>query len=487
MWYSPFSKWIRSILGQSGHPAPQLRPNRCRLSLEPLEDRALLSQVFTVTNTLNAGAGSLRAQVAHAGSGDQILFAPALTGQTIKLTTGAININKQLTISGPGALLLTISGSERQLIFLIGTSGNVSISGLTLTDARTAGRGGAIQNNGALTLTSDQITSNSSLAGGAVYNTGSLTISNSTLSTNSARTGNGGAIFNHGTLNLTASTLSNNNAITGVGGGISNTPAASATISNCTFAANHALNGGALFESVGGTMSISESTIATNSVAGAGGGIRNAGAASAIQLTSTIIATNKSLSGHDVFGAVTSQGFNLVGVTNGSSGWVSSDLTGKTGNALNPLLGPLANNGGPTFTFALLPGSPALMNGNPSGAPATDQRGFQRVVNGKIDIGAFENQPIVVVPPTTVPPIQQGTPIPLGAFSEVLTVPTPWNVTAAWGDGTNNQFTIDAQGSLGTMTHNYAHTGNFTITVTVTDQFGDFGQASFRVTVASVG
>ena len=93
----------------------------------------------------------------------------------------------------------------------------------------------------------------------------------------------------------------------------------------------------------------------------------------------------------------------------------------------------------------------------------------------------------MVVAPTNVPPIQKGTPIRLGAFSEVLTVPTPWSVTVAWDDGQQNKLTINAQGSLGTMTHNYVRTGNFTITVTVTDQFGDFGQASFRVTVASVG
>jgi len=93
----------------------------------------------------------------------------------------------------------------------------------------------------------------------------------------------------------------------------------------------------------------------------------------------------------------------------------------------------------------------------------------------------------VLSPPTNVPPIQKGTPIPLGAFSEVLTVPTPWNVTVAWGDGQQSNFTISAQGSLGSMTHNYARTGHFTITVTVTDQFGDFSQASFQVTVASVG
>jgi hypothetical protein len=472
------------MLQQSGHSGRQLRPNRRRLFLEPLEDRTLLSQVFTVTNTLNGGPGSLRGQINQAASGDQIIFAPALSGQTIKLTTGAIAIDQQLTIVGPGALLLTVSGSSRQQIFNIGANGNVSISGLTLTDGR-AGNGGAIQNNGTLTLTSDQITSSSGAAGGGVYNAGSLTISNCTLSGNSARTGNGGAILNAGTLKLTASTISNDNANGGVGGGIANLADASATISNCTFAANHAQNGGALYEAVGGTMSISESTIATNSAASAGGGLRDVAAASAVQFTDTIIAGNKALSGHDVSGAVTSQGFNLVGITNGSSGWVASDLTGTNSKPLDALLGPLANNGGPTFTFALLPGSPALMQGNPTGAPATDQRGFQRVVNGKIDIGAFENQPIVVSPPTNVPPLGKDTPIPLGAFSEALTVPTPWNVTVAWGDGKDNQFTVSAQGSLGTMTHNYAHKGNFTITVTVTDQFGNFGQGSFRVTVAS--
>lgn len=485
MWHSRFSNWIRFVLGPSSHAGGQARPNRPRLFLEPLEDRALLSQVFTVTNTLNSGAGSLRTQVAQAASGDEILFAPALNGQTINLTTGAIAINKQLTISGPGAVLLTVNGGNHDRIFTIGASGNVSISGLTLLNGRAAGSGGAILNNGTLALTSDQIVSGSAASGGAIYNVGSLTITSSSLSTNTARTTDGGAIFNLGTINMIGSTVANNNANSGVGGGIAGAAGSSATISNCTFATNHAQGGGALFVASGGAMTISESTIASNTAASTGGGIRNVAGAGGVQITNTIVATNKAASSRDMFGAVSSQGFNLVGVTNGSSGWVSSDLTGTAANPLDPLLGPLANNGGPTFTFALLPGSPALTRGNPAGAPATDQRGFQRVINGKIDIGSFENQPIVVSPPTNVPPIQRSTPIPLGAFSEALTVPTPWNVTVAWGDGQNSQFTVSAQGSLGTMTHNYAHTGNFTITVTVTDQFGDFGQTAFRVTVAS--
>jgi hypothetical protein len=82
-------------------------------------------------------------------------------------------------------------------------------------------------------------------------------------------------------------------------------------------------------------------------------------------------------------------GHNLIGNAVGCSGFVSSDLLN-----VNPLLGPLQNNGGPTMTMALLPGSPAIAAGDPTNAPAYDQRGpgFPRLVNGQIDIGAFEVQ-----------------------------------------------------------------------------------------------
>jgi hypothetical protein len=87
---------------------------------------------------------------------------------------------------------------------------------------------------------------------------------------------------------------------------------------------------------------------------------------------------------------LTSRGHNLIGNTQGGCGFVSSDLLN-----VNPLLGPLQNNGGPTQTMALLPGSPAINAGDPTDAPAYDQRGpgFPRLVNGHIDIGAFEVQP----------------------------------------------------------------------------------------------
>src|SRR5262249_37635873 len=110
--------------------------------------------------------------------------------------------------------------------------------------------------------------------------------------------------------------------------------------------------------------------------------------------------------GRDVNGVFTSRGHNLIGVIDGSSGWPfmiinggisgTIDLLGTAINPLDPKLGALANNGGPTLTHALLASSPAIDGGDTDGAPATDQRGVSRPRDGDfngtriVDIGAFE-------------------------------------------------------------------------------------------------
>ena len=108
--------WLRDRVGADG-PAQSARPQRSKsrpaprvqLRLEALENRCVPS-TLTVLNINDSGAGSLRADIAAAHSGDTIAFAPSLVGQTITLTSGELLVNKNLTITGPGAGKLTVSG-----------------------------------------------------------------------------------------------------------------------------------------------------------------------------------------------------------------------------------------------------------------------------------------------------------------------------------------------------------------------------------------
>src|SRR5262249_36065656 len=160
--------------------------------------------------------------------------------------------------------------------------------------------------------------------------------------------------------------------------------------------------GGGLYVRNNGTAALTNCTVSGNS-AGYCGGLLSGYPASTITLGNTIVAGN---TGGDVasFGGVfVSHGNNLVGAIGFTSGWVGSDLTGTNAKPLNPVLAPLGNYGGATQTMALLPGSPALDTGSNALLPAglsTDQRGLPRIVNGIVDIGAFESQGFTV---TAVP------------------------------------------------------------------------------------
>jgi hypothetical protein len=196
----------------------------------------------------------------------------------------------------------------------------------------------------------------------------------------------------------------------GSGGGIYNVETTDLT--NCTISGNSTVDGGSGggVDNDGGTVNVTNCTISNNSTVGGGSGGGIAAIFGSTLIKNTIVALNTTdFSGPDVSGDFTSLGFNLIGQSDGGTGFtVSSDQTGTTAAPLDPLLGALQNNGGATFTQALLFGSPAIDQGGAATDPVTgdpittDQRGMARPVDRPSvtnaaggdgsDIGAFEVQ-----------------------------------------------------------------------------------------------
>jgi hypothetical protein len=366
--------------------------------------QSVYAATITVNNTNDSGSGSLRQALFAAVSGDTIDF--SVTG-TITLTTGPLAVNKSVTISGPGANVLAIMRSQAAPGFRIFTVGPMSsgpppqvvIEGLTITN------GSALNGDG-----------------GGIFNDrrSTLTLNNSTISGNSASNRGGGIFNNAGTLAVNGSTISGNSA-SRQGGGICNyaesglLAVATLGVNNSTMSGNASEWGGAIFNtgnpriSNTANLAINNSTISGNS-AQYGGGIFNNYSGATLMVAGTILKTG--LLGPNISSragaTVTSLGYNLSN-DNGNGDLISP------GDRINtdPMLGPLQNNGGPTFTHALLPGSPAIDAGDPELTGSSyDQRGcpFLRVFNGRIDIGSFENQ---LTAPTPCPsPRPRPTPAP---------------------------------------------------------------------------
>ncbi len=263
-------------------------------------------------------------------------------------------------------------------------AGSVTLFNCTLSGNSGGNGGGIFNDSGSMTLTNCRLFDNSAGSGGGIRNSGAATLTNCRLHDNSAYY-EGGGIANLGSVTLTDCALSGNTT-SGEGGGISSS--GSATLTNCTLFDNSATyNGGGIFMN-GGSTKLTNCTLSGNTASYAGGGIF---VAAGLEMNNTIVA--KSLAG-DVFnysGSVTGS-HNLV---EDGSGGLSDTITG------DPKFGPLGNNGGPTETLPLLPGSPAINAGSDdlavdeNGDPlTTDQRGsgFARFIN-TVDIGAFEFQP----------------------------------------------------------------------------------------------
>lgn len=405
-------------------------------SVAAIAPYATNNYVVTTIDDSSNNTGSLRYALAQANSngGGTISFNLGTSSPaTITLASALPTISTPITVTGPGANLLTINGNNVTGIFSLSASPNgctpltcqLNLSGVTLANAVGSGNGGAINNNGGrLNLTSVTLTHNKAANGipgsyngtpgsygGAIYNSngGVVTITNSTFSFNSAgngadgndggcgvRGGDGGAIYNNGVLTIINSTFTSNSAGNGGngsqpgeggnwscysgdggnGGAIFNNNIA--TITNVTLASNSGGNGG---------IGIFYDGYGANGRSGSGGAIYNA---TTLRIGSSIIANNL---GGDIFSNyanATSQNYNLIG--NGTN----SGIVAQSGDKINrnPDLDTVKNNGGPTQTILPKKGSPAI-----DAIPAancgitTDQRGVARPQNGNCDIGAVEVQP----------------------------------------------------------------------------------------------
>jgi hypothetical protein len=498
------------------------------LALPSIMRRSAMKAATCVTNPVvmnnaDSGAGSLRQAILDACDGSTITFANTVASP-ITLAS-ELAVDKNLTIQGPGANALTISGNNAVRVFNIGSVNpavTVTISGLTISNGNATfisgpsasgffgggifsmsagavtvsnstvcanhttsdlggpyGFGGAIchMGTGTVTLNGCTLSSNGAEFGGGIFNdsAGTLVLSNTSISNNTT-TGNGAGVHNTGSLTFSNCSLTGNNAGSSLGGGLYNCGIASGSVStvsgnsavygggvyNCyklnltglTISANTASTFGGGIYGTGGrallqvmnstisnngtsnsgggvyltagvvvnvlnttiagntahfdgggiipnrTTNVVNSTIAGNTAGGQGGGVWTFAQFGGGDYLGTIIALNTSPVGPDTFGPAVSQGHNLVGKGDGGTGFVNGvngDQVGSVALPIDPKLGPLQNNGGPTATMALLPGSPAIDAGDDSvlGAPlflTTDQRGagFPRKVGAHVDIGAFE-------------------------------------------------------------------------------------------------
>lgn len=340
----------------------------------PAAHAAAITANSTADTTANDGVCTLREAIINAnnnaatwmdcaaGSGADVITITA-TG-TITLLSALPNLTESLTINGPGASSLTISGANTFRVFSLGGN-SFTFQNLTIANG-SADFGGGIRVDSAAS---------------------GVSVNNVTFSNNNSTTGAGGAIYNGGfPLTVTNSTFVNNS---GYGGAIIDDGSGTLIVTNSTFSGNTS-NGHA-----GGTIAeigIAGSTTLTNIT------VSTSDATNAIYLTQGTLTLRNSIVVNN--GGPSCQVFGSLTITNGGNnidsgttcGW---DSTNGSMSSTNPLLGPLAANGGLTPTMALLAGSPAIDGvtfSAPNGAPATDQRSVARPQGARYDIGAYEFQ-----------------------------------------------------------------------------------------------
>ncbi len=442
---------------------------------------------LTVTSLAdNDSAGTLRKAISDAKAGGTINFQPGLTG-TLTLNGNQLLIDKSITISGPGAQAVTISGGLKSRVFQVEPTTTATISGLTIANGSDKGSGN-IYNRGTLTISKCVITGGipgEGANGGGFFNNPSavLVIKDSTISGNDAGpVGSGGGIFNMGTLTVLTSTITGNKAEKN-GGGIFNQTAAGAKaiiLTNSTISGNDAgTTGGGMWSK--GPVIMRNATVTNNTAKVSGGGIE-LDPASTLDIGNTLITANTAASApFDLIaegqgGNVTDRGSNFISAIAGAFPLMPSDILKNS----SVVLGPLADNGGPTKTHALLPGSPPVDKGNidlcaDPNVGNLDQRGVARPKGAGCDIGAYESDAPTTPPTTTTTTNPTNTnPTTTNPTTTTTTTTTPATACAPMAPG--SAFAFPAFQSQWQQGEGLAP--NFwgpTVTASLTEQYAETG------------
>jgi CSLREA domain-containing protein len=430
------------------------------IAVTTVEDELNADGDCSLREAIQAANTDTAVDACPAGSDEDLIIVPAGTYSLTLAganeddnATGDLDVWSDLTLAGAGAGQTILDGARQDRVLHIHGSAIVELNGLEVSQGRTSVgvHGGGIYNEGALTLVRCVVKGNTSGAGtygidggdgGGIYNEGTLMLDRCTVGDNATGTGseagrfdpgtnagNGGGIYNSGALTLTHSTVSGNatgDALSGpYGGGGSGGDGGGIYSSGWLWVYDSTVSGnvtgdGASDYYVGGSggngggiygsswLRLDHGTVTGNATGQGGGGAYGSGRDGeggglfAIGQGVDFLVKNTILGGNTASGdgpdcaaytPLTSYGYNLIQDTDFCD--LVGDLTGNL-TGLDPRLAPLAGYGGPTYTHALLTGSPAIDAGSCTdvvGQPVTtDQRGVARPSGGGCDMGAYERQ-----------------------------------------------------------------------------------------------
>ncbi len=484
--------WLLVNLSRGSAPVSLAAPTATTWYVSPAgDDNNDCQTPATACKTVNAAVGK-------ASDGDTIQIA---AGTYVESST--INLGAYLTLQGAGAGQTILDGGGSQRVFSVASGAIVTMTALTIRNGKDNYGGGGISNDGTLILEDAEVVSNTASYGGGIYNNGVLTLTRTTVASNQSDQGGGIYHESGARLVIRESTIRDNAATNGGSGGGLFVNGGTATVERSTISGNQADDQSGAFHVQGSaTVTLTNTTVSGNQTLGSLANAIYIVSGSTVKLFNSTVANNSQPGAafENTYGTLIVQNSILANASNCSSGATSlgnnladdtsCNLTQSTDQeSTDPKLGPLADNGGPTLTHALLSGSPAIDAGNNAACPATDQRGYSRPYDGNndgtatCDIGAFEFRHQLAIADTTVTEGDSGT---VSAVFTVTLSPTRTQavtVTYATADGTATAGQ-DYTAASGTLVFNPGEASK-SITVAVLGDTTDEPNETFTVTLSN--